>query len=301
MAIPETQLETWSHQGAVTTASATNQAIQNALLAENSPLRGKDVKVYLQGSYKNTTNIRGDSDVDIVAQLNSTFQYDLSALSGDEKRLFGQSYPTNATYLWRNFRDDTLKALRDCFGVQNVTEGNKSIKVSGGSGRLGADVIPCLQYKKYLRFPRLQDEAYIEGIVFYTLREGRQIINFPIPHYNNGVDKNSQQKTNGWYKPGVRVFKNMRTYLVGRNSMSEDLARSYFLECLIYNVPNNLFGVSYQDTFCKAVNWLRKADLNSFVCQNGQTPLFGNSQEQWSTGEASQFLDAIANLWNNWR
>lgn len=45
MAIPETQLETWSHQGAVTTASATNQAIQNALFADNSPVRGKDVKV----------------------------------------------------------------------------------------------------------------------------------------------------------------------------------------------------------------------------------------------------------------
>lgn len=232
MAIPEAQLQTWSHQGAVTTASNTNSAIHNALHAQNSPIRDRDFNVYLQGSYKNDTNIRGDSDVDIVVQLNSTFEYDLSVLSEEEKRLFGQSYPTSATYLWRNFRDDTLRALIAYFGAQNVTEGNKSLKVKGGSGRLRADVIACLQYRKYLRFRSLQVQPYIEGIVFYTIREGRQIINFPRPHYDNGVDKHSPQRTNGWYKPTVRLFKNARTYLIDRNVISEDLAPSYFLECL---------------------------------------------------------------------
>lgn len=301
MAIPELQLETWSRQGAVATASATNSAIHNALHAENSPIRNMDFEVYLQGSYKNTTNIRGDSDVDIVAQLESSFQYDLAGLLEDEKRLFGQSYPTNATYLWRNFRDDTIRALRAYFGAQTVTEGNKSIKVLGGSGRLPADVIACLQYRKYLRFRSLQNQSYIVGIVFYTIPEGRRIINFPKPHYDNGVDKHSQQRTNGWYKPTVRVFKNARTYLIDHNSMSEDLAPSYFLECLIYNVPDNQFGGSYQDTFCNAVNWLRRTNLNGFMCQNGQTLLFGSAQEQWSTERVGQFLNAMANLWNNWR
>ena len=301
MAIPDTQLETWSHQGAVTTASATNSAIQNALHAQNSPVSGKDFDVYLQGSYKNSTNIRGDSDVDIVVQLNSTFQYDLSTLSEGEKRLFGQTYPTNATYLWRNFRDDTLRALRAYFEAQNVAEGNKSIKVLGGSGRLSADVIACIQYKQYLRFGSLQEEIYIEGIEFYTIREGRRIINFPRPHYDKGVEKNSQQTTNGWYKPTVRVFKNARTYLIDQNFLSRDIAPSYFLECLIYNVHDNQFGQSYQETFCNAVNWLRGTNLSGFMCQNGQTPLFGSSQEQWSTEQASQFLNAMADLWNNWR
>jgi len=31
MGIPESQLETWSHQGAVTTAEATHKSIRNAL------------------------------------------------------------------------------------------------------------------------------------------------------------------------------------------------------------------------------------------------------------------------------
>ena len=84
MPIPESQLETWSHQGAVTTAKQTHESIRKALNPHTWPT-GVKYEVYLQGSYKNTTNIRGDSDVDVVAQLNSTFQHDLSELSDYQK------------------------------------------------------------------------------------------------------------------------------------------------------------------------------------------------------------------------
>jgi tRNA nucleotidyltransferase (CCA-adding enzyme) len=77
--LTEQQLETWSHPGARTTAKSTADAIKNSLTG-SWRLAGKNVEVYLQGSYKNDTNIRGDSDVDIVVQLNSTFMPDLSEL-----------------------------------------------------------------------------------------------------------------------------------------------------------------------------------------------------------------------------
>ena len=85
MPIPESQLETWSHQGAVTTAKQTHESIRKALDPYIWPT-GVKYEVYLQGSYKNTTNIRGDSDVDVVAQLNSTFQRDLSELPDYQKK-----------------------------------------------------------------------------------------------------------------------------------------------------------------------------------------------------------------------
>ncbi|HOK94963.1 MAG TPA: nucleotidyltransferase [Anaerohalosphaeraceae bacterium] len=81
MAIPESQLETWAKQGAITTAKSTADSVKNALNSYNNWPNGIDFEVYLQGSYKNDTNIRGDSDVDIVAQLNSTFYSNLSVLS----------------------------------------------------------------------------------------------------------------------------------------------------------------------------------------------------------------------------
>lgn len=56
MGIPESQLETWSHQGAVTTARATHESVRNALESYESWPRDVEYEVYLQGSYKNDTN-----------------------------------------------------------------------------------------------------------------------------------------------------------------------------------------------------------------------------------------------------
>jgi tRNA nucleotidyltransferase (CCA-adding enzyme) len=78
MAIPESQLRTWANRGAITTAKTTTDSVKNALNSYNGWPSGIDFEVYLQGSYKNKTNIRGDSDVDVVAQLNSASYSNLS-------------------------------------------------------------------------------------------------------------------------------------------------------------------------------------------------------------------------------
>jgi hypothetical protein len=301
MAIPEARLQAWANHGPVTTAQATHESIRNALNHYRWPPQ-IDYDVYLQGSYKNSTNIRGDSDVDMVVQLNSTFLKDLSGLTAEERTLYGQAYPT-ATYTLESFRTDVLAALRAYYGTQAIIEGNKSIKLASAGGRMPADVVVCLRYKKYTRFRSLNDEGYIEGITFFTRREGRQIINFPKPHYQNGVDKN--QRTSQWYKPTVRMFKNARTYLIDNSQVGANIAPSYLLECAIYNAPDNYFGADYQQTFTRCINFLHYARVNntldSLQCQNGQQRLFGNTPEQWNTADAGQTMTALINLWNNWR
>lgn len=299
MMIPETQLETWSRQGAAATAKATHESIRKALLVSGLPLLDKDTDIYLQGSYRNDTNIRGDSDVDLVVQLNSTFQRELVALPQDELARYRATF-IPATYHLDNFRADVLHLLRDYYGASAVREGNKCLKVSGGSGRLPADVVVCLQYRSYRRFRSLQDQRFIEGIAFYTRNEERLVINYPKEHYENGVIKNNTGHTNGWFKPTVRLFKNARSHLIDCKALAEDGAPSYFLQCLLYNVPDDEFGVSYQQTFVNVVNWLYTADFTSFVCENEQLPLFGSTPEQWSIPVAKQFVAAIADLWNNW-
>lgn len=303
MGIPESQLDRWSHQGAIATAKETHESIRNALTSNGSPIRGKYSEVYLQGSYKNSTNIRGDSDVDIVVQLNSTFQYDVSSLLEDGKILFEQAYP-DAKYLWRDFRADVLKTLQEYYGITTISEGNKSLKVIGGSGRLPADIVVCLQYRKYQRFRSIHDQRYVEGITFYALRENRWIINFPKLHYDNGTSKNAQYRTNGWYKPIVRIFKNARTYLANKDVITQTLVPSYFLECLLYNIPDKYFGSNYQKTFLSVIDWIANSfsggQYQKFLCQNGQLPLFGNTPEQWSANSVIEFLKKLIELWKDW-
>ena len=299
MPIPESQLETWSHQGATTTAMATHKSIRTALEADSSPVRYKGIDIFLQGSYKNTTNIRGDSDVDVVVQLNDTFHRDLTNLSDYERSLY-ESAHSAADYHWKDLRADVITALEKYYGSWMIDPGNKAIEVAGESGRLSAHVVPCLQYRLYHHFWSEDDQEYTEGIVLYTDQENRQIINFPKPHYDNGAAKNATMRTNGWYKPTVRMFKNARTYLVGQGVISEDLAPSYFLECLLYNVPDSAFQTDFQTAFYQVINWLNNADLSRCICQNEQLDLFGDSPEQWSTVDAQECIAALIDLWNNW-
>jgi len=189
-----------------------------------------------------------------------------------------------------------LRALRDYYGRDKVREGRKSLKVQ--TSYLPADVVVCIQYRKYPPFPRNAND-YVEGMTFYVPSENRWVVNYPKLHYENGVKK--QSRTNDWYKKTVRLFKNARTYLVDSGKISRDLAPSYFLECLLYNVPDNMFGGSFQNTFYNVVDWFSRANLGQFVCQNEQMCLFGNSPEQWSEDKTRQFIRAMINLWNNWR
>lgn len=292
MAIPESQLETWAHQGAISTAKSTADSIKNALASYDNWPDNIKYEIYLQGSYKNSTNIRGDSDVDVVAQLNLTFYSNLSNLSEDQKRYLEL---TPAFYGWQEFRNDVLDALKQYYDSTNVNEGNKSLKVKGGSGRLPGDVVVCAKYRRYYR---IEQFAYIKGITFWTIDDGHQVINYPRLHYDNGVKKH--QDTNNWYKHCVRLFKNMRSYLIEKSIIANDLAPSYFIECFLYNVPNGDFGDSYQETFCNVVNWLNKANFDDFMSQNDQIELFGSSQEQWSTNDSRAFVSELITLWNNW-
>ena len=63
MSISESQLETWSHIGAQTTAKLTHESVRNAIDSYKFP-NGVCKDMYLQGSYKNDTNIYADMDVD---------------------------------------------------------------------------------------------------------------------------------------------------------------------------------------------------------------------------------------------
>jgi len=283
MVIPELKLETWSHQGAVTMAKATADSIKSVLNNYKDWSKDVDFEVYIQGSYRNDTNIRGDSDVDIIAQLNSTFY---SNLSEEQRKHLGLSL---ASYGWKEFRKDVLRALKNYYGQSLITEGDKSLKVKSNNWRLPADVVICLQYRNY-KSVNIND--FIEGMCFWSLSDNRQIINYPKIHYDNGVWKN--KNTNKCYKPLVRIFKNIRSYISG------DSTPSYFLECMLYNIPKDKFGPNYQVTFCNIVNWLNGASLENFICQNGQLKLFGNTPEQWDLGKAKEFINNVIYLWNNW-
>ena len=291
MAIPESQLSRWSDHGAQESSKRTHEAIRRALDAHRWP-QGMTYDFYLQGSYRNNTNIRGDSDVDVVLELTSTFQYDATSLSQSEQGVLASLPP--AAYNWNDFRRETLKALEVGFGSEVVAQGNKSIKLKADPPRLAADVVVCLTHRQYKSL-----DSYVEGITFWALRDRRWIVNYPKKHYNNGAAKST--RTWDRYKRTVRMFKNARNHLESAGGIGADLAPSYFVECLLYNAPDLAFQPGFQDTYRSIVSWMVQDSLEELVCQNGQQWLFGPSPEQWSVADAKAFASQLVALWNNWR
>jgi hypothetical protein len=106
MPIPESQLEAWSHRGALDGSASTHSSIRAALDRHSWP-NGVTPSVYLQGSYRNYTNTRGNSDVDVVVETDSIYYYNTSRLTADELQLFRQDF-SPATYDWTTFQSDAF-------------------------------------------------------------------------------------------------------------------------------------------------------------------------------------------------
>lgn len=301
MRVDESQLDVWAKQGAETTAKNTADSVKNALAYYTWP-EGVYFETYLQGSYKNITNIRGDSDVDVVCQLTAVFKSNTKDFSDDQLRLYNQMY-NDATYNWTKFQEDVLLRLSKYFGSENVRVGKKSIKLTGNSSRLPADVTVSMGYRKYSRLVNNYDYKYVEGMIFYVPNENRWVVNFPKVHYENGIDKNSVTKTNGWFKPTVRILKNIRSYLVENRLLDKKTAPSYFIECLTYNIPNSSFGKNYMSTLLELLKFLlsesKRNNMSDFLCQNEQMKLFGTSPEQWNEKDCFEFISKTIDLLGN--
>ena len=293
LSISDAQFETWSHPGAQTTAAATGQAIRDALNGPASLVRGRDKAIYLQGSYKNSTNIRGDSDVDVVVQLRESLGYDISTLNPNERGAFDREY-SPATYTLTQFRADVLSTLQTSFGSR-VRSGNKAIFVAKRPGLVDADVMACQTHRFFGGTTTgITVPFHMDGMQFFTQSDHRRIINWPRNHYDKGVEKNTA--TNGYYKSTVRIFKNLRNSLYDQDAIATASAPSYFVESLIYNVPNSEFGTSHKGNALSALLWLynehEQGRFQNLVCGNGFLSLFGATPEQWDIPLAYNFVTA---------
>jgi hypothetical protein len=296
MTIPEEQLETWSKQGSVTQSKATYNTVKGVLTDTNSPYHNRSSDIFLQGSYGNDTNVYADSDVDVVICTSSVFYYDIDRLSEADKATFHREHPGSAQYGLPEFKKEVVGWLREHYG-NAIREGNKAIFIRGDGVRRDADVLVCAEYRAYFAFQNAREQRRADGIVFWT-KSGTKIVNYPKQHSANCTTKH--QATKQWFKPTVRMFKNMRNQMIKDKRIEDGLAPSYFLEGLLYNIPNGQFGSTYQSTFIDCINWLIQTDRSKFVCANELHCLFQDgSPISWRSANCDRFLDAVVQFWND--
>lgn len=213
----------------------------------------RKVKLFIQGSYANNTNVRTQSDVDIAVVQEEVFQteYRMSGLypQSDADYNFSQASPAA-----KSFKDEVQECLEAEF-KDDVERKNKSIKVHGNTYRKDADTVPCRRYKDFRSDFSKNASNYIGGIVIFA-DDGQKVINYPEQHIENGKQKNV--KTNRYYKKMVRILKKMRYIMSDSKILSANNVSSFGLESLLWNVPNDKFTkyTSYKYIFEEVVDYL---------------------------------------------
>lgn len=294
MAISETQLETWSHQGSTTQSAATYGTMRATLLDPAAPYAGRNFSVFLQGSYGNDTNIFADSDVDVVIRLSSVYYADTANLSAEDLARYQADF-SPAQYSWTEFRQEVIANLRTHYGG-DVDSGDKAVFVAGRSGRRDIDVLPCAEFRRYARYGAAGAASFDEGLCFW-LPDGTRIVNFPKQHSSNCTAKH--QRTSSRFKPAVRMLKNMRNSMVEEGRIERGLAPSYFLEGMLHNVPDHSFDSRGQRTMESAFAWLAGCDRGTLTCANGLYYLLHPSDPvTWRLERFEAFLAAAVEKWD---
>lgn len=293
MAIPSGVLENWTkyETAAIDSAKTTHQRIRDGL-ENSSNLEGVAFDTFLQGSYANTTLIRGSGDVDIVVKLTQSWMSNLSNLTLDEKSRYSEN-TDSAGYSWSHFKSEVIDVLRSRYSGGTVEVGDKAIEVDTDSLPFGADVVVCMEFRQYSSIEEYPGD-YIEGIVFWNEATEERIENFPRRHRSNGESK--QEETDGRYKETVRLLKNARQAIVDRGWMDKEVAPSYFIECLLYNVADDQFHNDLDERYLNILTYLEQASIEEFRCQNEVHQLFGRESTQWSVEDAETFIDNLRRL-----
>ena len=102
------------------------------------------------------------------------------------------------------------------------------------------------------------------------------------------------QATSEWFKRMETIFKNARQALIEQGVIEAGVAPSYYIEGVLYNVPNEKFGTSYEDSMVNAINWLNQADKSRFICANRQCKLLdGNADVTWNAKNCNAFSSGL--------
>jgi hypothetical protein len=92
----------------------------------------------------------------------------------------------------------------------------------------------------------------------------------------------------------------MRNTMMGKGLLADGIAPSYFIEGMLYNVPNDKFGGTYQQTWINCFNYIVTADRDKLVCANYMHWLVHDNQPtSWPVANFNAFTAALKKHWES--
>lgn len=283
----EERLRFWARSPSQTETDKCENAVRavKAAIAASEKLRSRNVRTILQGSYRNRTNVRGESDVDI------------GVICGDE--VFFPQYPAganattfnnvDASYSYAEFKSDVGAALIQHFGKTAVRRGNKAFDVHQNTYRVDADVTAFFSHRRYNA-----NGTFITGVELRPDDDAaRSVINWPEQHYTNGNTKNGATRRS--YRGLARILKNIRTHLSEEAAIPAEAVTGFLCECLVWNTPNSLMmHETYTQDLRETLVHLYNATRDDKACSEwgevSELKYLFRTGQRWTRAQANDFL-----------
>ena len=211
-----------------------------------------DWDTFLQGSYRNDTAIAAINDVDVVALRK------YATLPLPQAR-------------WETLFAEIRSNLKDSYRIQgSVRKRDKCVSITGS---FNVDIVPAV--------PRVSRE--LDPIAIYSRRNGEAKSTYPRRHYDAGVAK--QRATKNAFKPTVRLLKRWASQWTTPEP-------SFYLECAVYNVPDERFNtylpLSFASVAGEILNWTRTKVIRT---PGGGTDIL--VQSEWSPERFDSFKSRL--------
>jgi len=284
----------------------------------NAHIKPSDVKIYLHGSYANKTNTYFPSKLEVAVELGRTLDYDPDDYPNLGFRVHN-NYFVETTYEFNpsEFAQLLFMTLQEMTGGV-CTLGDRFIEfgkgeIEGvGTIKHAVEILPCFTFKHREKNQKMvivdetlqkqegRDMIVSLGVLYFDSAVSSHIVTFPKLHASNGHGKDLA--TAGNFLRLTRLFKTLNT--IGFREADFLKTRGYFVQCLLFNVPNDIFllpnsrqgepnGDELRTIFFKILNYLLYCDMENFVCQNLVWQLFGKAEEFWTLEEAKAFVKNI--------
>ncbi len=269
----ESVLTTWARPPSATETekmARAEKAIRDAIAADER-LQDHNLVVFPQGSYRNRTNVAGESDVDICVVARDVFfsdwdWVDVRARTDDSVRLalYCKANISDSTYTYAEYKNQVGVALVRKFGPPPAVErGDKAYDIHENTYRVESDCLPALEARHWSRDAGVLSDA-VRGTEFES-DSGKRIQNFPQQQYDNGVAKH--RRTRDRFKKMVRVLKNLRNEMDANGIAEADPIPSFLSECLVYRVPDEKFGYpTFHDELREILRYLYHETRSDETC-----------------------------------
>ena len=160
----------------------------------HDPLKTARLYVYAKGSYANNTNVRRDSDVDIVVECQDCCYYDYMP---GQKPTTPVSTPYGGEWTPTKLRSEVTMALNNSFGSSAIdSSGKVALVVAAVPGsRPGIDVVPSFDYFLY---DDPQRKSYRRGSCVWPKTGSTKIVNWPDQQLDRPGDLGGSDPWRGW-------------------------------------------------------------------------------------------------------